>query len=795
VSGSLSYDELLEKLKALEKQSAECDLAKLALENSEAKYRAIVEAFDGFIYICSQEFRIEFANRHLIERTGGNPLGELCYKALHGRESVCPWCVNERILKGETVRWEIQSPLDKRWYFVVNAPIRLAGGKISKQAMILDVTDRKRMEQLLEARRQILEMVATRRDLQEILDSLNSTIEQLAPGTFCSILLLDQAGERLFHRSAPSLPQEFLNGINGFRIGPNAGSCGTAAYRGTPVIVEDIDIDPLWEKARDLARRCGLRACWSVPIRNSTGKVLGTFALYDREPRRPSPEDLRLVESAAHLAGIAIEREQSERALRESEVKYRSLFQDSLDAIYATSRDGTFADANQATLDLFGYSKEELLNEVKVSQIYRDSSDMEKFRELVEREGSIRNFEVRLLKKDGSQIDCLLTSSKSCSEQGEVLGYHGIIRDVTESKLAREALLESEARYRAIVEDQTELICRFLPGGTITFVNEAYTRYFHRSREDLIGTGCMQFIPPDEQGKVEGFITALSPENPVAAFEHRVVSPTGEVRWQQWTIRIILDERRGIVEHQAVGRDITERKLMEEALRKSAEKIKLFAYSVSHDLKSPTVGIHGLTKLLHRRYGHVLDDQGRTYCDQILRTAEHIGALVDKINLYISAKEAPLHIETVDLKEVFRTLRDEFAPRLQTRGIAWVQPREIPEIKCDRLAVLRMLSNLVDNALKHAGTDLSEIKMGYEDRAGSHYIFSVSDDGKGISPESSRRIFDPFQRQPGSGNVEGLGLGLAIVKEIADQHGGEVWVEPRLEGGTRFCVSISKDLA
>jgi len=117
--------------------------ATAAVHDNEAKYRAIVEAVDGLIYVCSPDYRIEFMNRQLIERTGRDATGELCYKALHNLDSVCSFCVNPRVERGETVRWEIQSPKDGRWYYIVDSPIRHPDGRISKQAIIQDITERK----------------------------------------------------------------------------------------------------------------------------------------------------------------------------------------------------------------------------------------------------------------------------------------------------------------------------------------------------------------------------------------------------------------------------------------------------------------------------------------------------------------------------------------------------------------------------------------------------------------------------------------------------------------------------
>ena len=130
-----------------------------ALEKEEAQYSAIVEAFDGIIYICSKDYRVEFINQRGIQRCGRNPVGEFCYKALHDLEAVCPWCVNDRVFAGETARWEVQSPKDNRWYYVVNTPIRHSDGTISKQAMILDITERKRAEDMLKESAERLNVV------------------------------------------------------------------------------------------------------------------------------------------------------------------------------------------------------------------------------------------------------------------------------------------------------------------------------------------------------------------------------------------------------------------------------------------------------------------------------------------------------------------------------------------------------------------------------------------------------------------------------------------------------------
>jgi two-component system cell cycle sensor histidine kinase/response regulator CckA len=187
----------------------------IALKESEARYRAIVEEFDGMIYICSMDFRIEFMNERLIRRTGRDATGEYCYKALHELEDVCPWCVNGRVFRGEKVQWEVESPKDGRWYYVVNTPIYHQDGSISKQACIIDVTDRKRAEEeslLLERRVQKTQKLESlgilaggiAHDFNNILTSIigNASLARLKASTASPVYSYLEKIETSSHRAA-----------------------------------------------------------------------------------------------------------------------------------------------------------------------------------------------------------------------------------------------------------------------------------------------------------------------------------------------------------------------------------------------------------------------------------------------------------------------------------------------------------------------------------------------------------------------------------------------------------------
>ena len=176
-------------------------------------------------------------------------------------------------------------------------------------------------EQFLIEQSRILQRLAANAPLSEILKRLVLLIEAQSPGMLCSVLLLSEDGDHIRHGAAPSLPREYVEAIDGQPIGPKHGSCGTAMYRGEPVHVTDIASDSLWENYRELALANGLRACWSTPILSGRGKVLGSFAMYYREPRTPTGEEAGLTEVATRIAGLAIEHNAAKEILARTQAE------------------------------------------------------------------------------------------------------------------------------------------------------------------------------------------------------------------------------------------------------------------------------------------------------------------------------------------------------------------------------------------------------------------------------------------------------------------------------------------
>jgi signal transduction histidine kinase len=255
----------------------------------------------------------------------------------------------------------------------------------------------------------------------------------------------------------------------------------------------------------------------------------------------------------------------------------------------------------------------------------------------------------------------------------------------------------------------------------------------------------------------------------------------------------IFDDQGNVIQMIEYSLDITDRKRLEQEIQEYADKIKSFAYSISHDLKNPLISINGLTKLLQKHYQAFLDDKGKLFCDQITKESQHALLLIEEINTLIRTKENPLTFEDLDMKEILAQVKEEFFTIITNRHVQWSEPESLPTIKADRLSLLRVFRNFIDNALKYGGPNLSRISIGYQDRDDSH-IFSVRDDGVGVNPTECEKIFGAFQRGDSSRSQEGTGLGLAIVREIASRHGGRAWAEPDPEQGATFFISLAKKL-
>jgi PAS domain S-box-containing protein len=570
-------------------------------------------------------------------------------------------------------------------------------------------------------------------------------------------------------------PIVFLTGQGDYRVDIEAMRAGAADY-----LVKDQISAPLLERSIRYAIE-----------RHSAQEELRKYRDELEELVLQRTAQLENVNSQLRLE-IA-ERKRADEALRETQEQYRILVQSALDIIYTVFPDGTISSLNPAFEMITGWPPREWIGRHFAPLLHPDDVPLVESRiELLQQGKAVPPAEIRILSKSG---ECLILEFRTTPQlkNGKVIGVLGVARDISKRKRAEDKVIEQNEFLNHVLESLTHpFYVLDASDHTITMANSAAisgsvapktTCYALTHNKNEPCNGAEHLCPLQMIKKTKKPVT----------LEHVHCDKEGNPRNVEIHAYPILDGNGNVSQVIEYSFDITDRKKMEEALRLHAEKIKLFAYSISHDIKSPVIGINGLTRLLNRQYSHLLDERGKKYCEQILKASEQVVTLVEEINLFIKMKEIPVHFEEVRPREIFQVVKDEFRSRLESRNIRWVEPEAPLSLRAERTSLLRVFRNLVENALKYGGEDLSKIEIGYrEDHR--HHIFFVSDNGVGIKPEDSGKIFGVFERNESSKGVEGTGLGLAIVKEISRRHRGNVWVESMPDRGATFYISISKHL-
>ncbi len=302
-------------------------------------------------------------------------------------------------------------------------------------SLVRDITERDRAQKQLAFQAEVLEQVATGRMSRDVLRALVQGIERLTDGGLGSVLLLE--GRRLYTEQSPSLPDSYNRAIDGVEIGPSVGSCGTAVYSGRTVIVHDIASDPLWKDFAAVALAHDLRACWSVPIRDTAGRPIGSFAVYYREPRAPTVAELALVERAGALAGIAIERERREDLLA-------AINRNVNEGLFRSTPDHGLVYVNSALVRMFGYPSAEAMLARAPSELYADPARREEVKRGIADHGQIADFEILFKRVDGSTFWGLASVTGVAGPDGKPQYFDGAITDITARKQLEEQLRQAQ---------------------------------------------------------------------------------------------------------------------------------------------------------------------------------------------------------------------------------------------------------------------------------------------------------------------------------------------------------------
>ncbi len=379
---------------------------------------------------------------------------------------------------------------------------------------------------------------------------------------------------------------------------------------------------------------------------------------------------------------------------------------------------------------------------------------------------------------------------------GQIKEIQAIGRDITARRQAEEALRESEERYRAVVESQTELVSRCRPDTTLTFVNQAFCNFFGKTREQLIGHRFKEFLPQSAGEKALQSIASALASHQVTLWEHAFLTSSEGAVWQQWTNYPITDANGRIREIQATGRDITDRKRAEEATRNLAHASRLavigeltamIAHEVSQPLNAILINVEA-AQTLSSLERIPLEEHGSALAD-IRADTLRAGEAVQRIRALAKKRELEMQSLRLDalIEDVLRLVSSDAARRrirVRTHLAAG-----LPPIWGDYVGLQQVMLNLILNGMDAMG-EMSEndrMLMVTAAKNGNEEIFvTVRDNGPGIRSEHKARIFQSFF----STKQEGIGLGLSIARSLVEAHGGRIWVENNSDRGATFQFTL-----
>ena len=534
------------------------------------------------------------------------------------------------------------------------------------------------------------------------------------------------------------------------------------------------------------------------------------------------------------------DRKEAEAALQASEEKFRTVADFTYDWEYWINKKGSFNYISPSCERITGYSVREFEKDRALLLDIIHPDDRPHFSRHLDEEletAKVCHLNFRIIDRQGEEHWISHYCQPVYGHDDKFLGRRASNRDITVQKKAEENIKLNEMRRTALLKlyEMQELpirkVCDFvletslpLTGseiGFMGFLNDDESQMTIHSWSKSVMTQCKIHQKPIVFNIAEAGVwgEAVRKRQPVIINDYKSSPlkkgiPEGHVGISKFMAVPLFDKEK-IVAVAAVGnkrRDyeeqdikqllllikgmwqIIKRRQAEDDLIKQTVLIKEFTNTVSHDLRNPAVSIHGLAKIIRRKHSELPQEKLENFIDQITRSSEQIVCLSEDINAFISMQEAPLHVTSLDLKQIWQTIREEFALQLRKRKISWIEPQtSIPKIRADQNGLLRVYRNLVDNALKYGGSRLNKITLNYESSA-THHILSVQNNGDTIPPEEIDSIFEVFKRKVAASAPAGTGLGLAIVREIAEHHKGNSWVESSPEGKTIFYISIAQNL-
>ena len=494
------------------------------------------------------------------------------------------------------------------------------------------------------------------------------------------------------------------------------------------------------------------------------------------------------------------DRKRVEEALRESEERYRSIYNRVEDVIYETDYYGRLIGISPSIEKQGGYQPEELIGH-NVMDFYAYPDEYAAQESAMEVEGTVNDFEIHLKKKNGELIIVSVTAHIVFDADGQPVKTEGILRDITERVQAEELLKESESRATALLEAIPDLMFRLDSQG-VFLDYKAEKSELYVQEDTIIGKNNRDIFSPAFAEFIDQKIGDTLDSGEMQTFEYQLPIPKrGLVDYEARMVKSGEDEVIAIV------RDETERKQAEEEIRKlneeleqrvidrttklkaTNEELEAFSYSISHDLRAPLRAINGFSAILKDNYGELLDEEGNRYLDILRTTTLKMDRLINDLLSLSRLGRREISFQPVNITAMVERIYAEQTKDEVDRGFDF-QVADCPIVEADTHLLEILLTNLLSNAVKFTrGRDPAVIEFGQLEEEDAPVYF-VRDNGVGFNMAYVEKLFGPFQRLHTEKEFEGTGIGLAIVRRITQRHGGRVWVEAEPDKGATFYFTL-----
>lgn len=628
------------------------------------------------------------------------------------------------------------------------------------------------------------------RTLSQGVEEMLAAVTELLGAEMGNVQLFDSQRGVLHIAAQYGFGKEFLEGFREVSVDDDS-ACGRALRGGQRIVIEDVETDPSYFPFLPLARAAGYRSVQSTPLISGDGTPLGILSSHFRSPYRPPEQDLRRLDLYVIQAAEFIERCRRDEALRERDHRLQLALESgrmgawdwsiasnkvtwspTLEAIHGLEP-GTFP----GTFEAF---QSDMHPEDRPAVLQTLAETLDRSRP--------HHVEYRIVRPDGTIRWVEGTGALMRNGSGSPSHMIGVCTDITERKQAEETLRESEERFARFMQHLPGLAWIKDRQGRYVFVNDAAERTFQLSRAQLYGRTDEEVFPKDTAGlfmendrrvflseaSIQTVETLEHPDGVHHSLVHKFPIPGagGEI---------------ALVGGMAI--DITERIRAEEALRRANADLEQFAYSASHDLQEPIRNIALSVEVLTDRYGTLLDTTGLEILSFVQESAARMGALVRDLLAYTQVASAEPLAAEVNASEALEKARSSLSAVIRETN-AEVCSDPLPSVRIPEVQLQQVFQNLISNAIKYQREGERPRVHISAKRQGPEWVFSVQDNGIGISPQYHQRVFGIFKRLHGYGKYTGSGIGLAICQRIVERHGGRIWVESNGRDGSTFHFAL-----